>query len=282
MTSYLTYMLGNNLYVPLTSRCNTRTLPETRGPNFLLPTHIVSALLRVRDLEYGTDIWTTAHNNNRNLNKEEEGSSRTSLPDVTPEMKFSCSSPITSQLPSTDEWLPKMRDIRNEIQDRIRQQQQQQTTTNAIDAIVFGGEGEPTLRLDDMLHLIETLRRDSDGAPLPPFRLTTNGLVASPEDAARRLADGGVSSVSVALATGDADQYDDIMVPVPHSARGSEGAGRGSAHAQVCGFVRRAVAAGLEVEITAVDREDVDRGKLRELVRSTMPSCTIRWRPYFG
>ena len=57
LASYITYSLGNDLYVPLTSRCNTVTLPETRGPNFLLPASVAASLCRVRDLEHGTQQW---------------------------------------------------------------------------------------------------------------------------------------------------------------------------------------------------------------------------------
>ena len=41
----------NTLYVPFTSFCNTRTLPQIRGPNFRLPPNVVAALCRVRDEE---------------------------------------------------------------------------------------------------------------------------------------------------------------------------------------------------------------------------------------
>jgi hypothetical protein len=50
-----TYFLGKSLYIPLTSRSNCYTLPETRGPGFTLPRAVVASLLRVREYEARND-----------------------------------------------------------------------------------------------------------------------------------------------------------------------------------------------------------------------------------
>ena len=58
---HYTYLLSNSssstLYVPLTSFCNSATLPQTRGPNFVLPPEAVAALCRVRDAELRQAKW---------------------------------------------------------------------------------------------------------------------------------------------------------------------------------------------------------------------------------
>ena len=81
--------------------------------------------------------------------------------------------------------------------------------------------------------------------------------------------------------TADPDQYDELMKP---SLLGLSGVGTGltvRSHSRVCRFVQNALAVGLDVEITAVDRDDVEKDKLEELVRGTIGPCSIRWRPYF-
>ena len=159
-------MLGNNLYIPITSRCNSQTLPETRGPNFLLPSHVVSSLLQVRDLECGrvsTTAETTRDSRTEHWNDQldtcislEEGkrasSSRIRLPPYTK---------IETQILRTPPWYCpdreqsqlRIQNLHNEIIHRIQQQQE----TNEIQALVISGEGEPTLRLDATLQLIQTL-----------------------------------------------------------------------------------------------------------------------------
>ena len=51
MVPKFTYTLGRSLYVPVTSRCNSVPLPQTRGPNFTLPRDIAETLLRFREAE---------------------------------------------------------------------------------------------------------------------------------------------------------------------------------------------------------------------------------------
>jgi hypothetical protein len=57
---------------------------------------------------------------------------------------------------------------------------------------------------------------------------------------------------------------------------------RTTAHDLVCHFIQRAAEMdGLEVEVTAVDRNDVDKAKLEALVQSLGVHTPVRWRPYF-
>jgi molybdenum cofactor biosynthesis enzyme MoaA len=105
---------------------------------------------------------------------------------------------------------------------------------------------------------------------LPPLRLTTNGLVQSPETVVDKLKDAGIQSLSVALMTADRTQYDELMTPmIPDG------------HEKVCKFIDVAIKAGLDVETTAVDRPDVDKKKAEDLARDMNVPESIRWRPFF-
>mmetsp|Transcript_11394 Transcript_11394/g.22586 ORF Transcript_11394/g.22586 Transcript_11394/m.22586 type:complete len:238 (-) Transcript_11394:273-986(-) len=55
-----TYILGNSVYVPLTSYSNTVTLPATRGPKFVLPPEVVGCLDAVRTDEGRRPYGSTA------------------------------------------------------------------------------------------------------------------------------------------------------------------------------------------------------------------------------
>ena len=135
-----------------------------------------------------------------------------------------------------------------------------------VSSIVMAGEGEPTLRLEEMLQLIKLLQT-KHGDELPPVRVTTNGL----NNVAEELHSGGVSKVSVALMTADPDQYDELMSPAVENG-----------HQRVCQFIRDAVRVGLEVETTGVDRPDVDKSETEELSDLLKVPGSVRWRPWFG
>jgi hypothetical protein len=70
--------------------------------------------------------------------------------------------------------------------------------------------------------------------------------------------------------TAEADQYDKLMHPMVDNA-----------HWHVRQFIEQAIQAGLDVETTAIDREDVDKEKTEELSRSLRVTSPIRWRTYF-
>eukprot|EP00588_Corethron_pennatum_P014356 CAMPEP_0194277418 /NCGR_PEP_ID=MMETSP0169-20130528/9756_1 /TAXON_ID=218684 /ORGANISM="Corethron pennatum, Strain L29A3" /LENGTH=113 /DNA_ID=CAMNT_0039021389 /DNA_START=156 /DNA_END=493 /DNA_ORIENTATION=- len=55
-----TYILGNSVYVPLTSYSNTVTLPATRGPKFVLPPEVIRCLDAVRADEGRRPYGSTA------------------------------------------------------------------------------------------------------------------------------------------------------------------------------------------------------------------------------
>lgn len=249
LASVFTYSIGKNLYVPLTSRSNARTLPETRGPNFLLGADVVAALCRVRDEEHGTQQWAPWC---LYLDTQES------------KQKLPAPLDIIDSLPkSTDcERLPRIHDLCSELNQKLKSRPD-------FESIVLGGEGEPTLRLDDMIHLVGDLQKLSE-CEMPTIRLTTNGLVCSPESVVEQLNAGGISSLSVALMTADPAQYDELMTPtVP------------GGHSRVCEFIEHAVNAGMEVETTGVDLPGVDKTKAELLSRSLEVPKPMRWRNYF-
>jgi hypothetical protein len=255
-----------------------------------------------------------------------------------------------------------------------QQQQQQQAASILVQSIVIGGEGEPLLRFNALLSLIQQIKnhfstttsssssssstnsnstittaaRSSTTIALPSpspipmpitpkIRLTTNGLV-DPTNAAtctQQLRAAGLDAVSVALMTHDAQQYQDLMMPlsvplllrplrplqqeqqqqddrmgVPPPASSSFAPDPTTTTTTttttssstivppyldwVCHFCRAAVQAGLDVELTAIDRPDVDKAATEKLalqllflhngrpvVEQEPSSSVVRWRPYF-
>jgi hypothetical protein len=322
--SRFVYKLGNSLYVPLTSRCNSLTLPQLRGDGFSLPKSVVVALCNVRDAELrnyhegmdvnvGMDVgiddvkWF----NDPNTNNGESSNCQNSDDDLTLKMKLP--PPPFEAVASLPPWNnddgilfelsreqrePKLDDLLREIQHEFRE------TNNNIESIVIAGEGEPTLRLKDTIELARrikksfannTLPASSQAAKPPPaIRLTTNGLVPplafefelEPElessapgvsSVPQTLWDSGVSRISVGLMTWNAKQYHDLVKPVVVPETEITG------FDTVCNFVRDAVTVDgeLEVEITAVDRPDVDKTKTEALAESLGVTTPVRWRPYF-
>jgi len=95
---------------------------------------------------------------------------------------------------------------------------------------------------------------------------------------AKRLSDAGLSSVSVALATADPEQYTALMRPekLRHSPVFSLTLG----HAEVVGFIEACVAVGLKVECTAVAAPDVDLQAAETLATELGASFRSRsWHP---
>jgi hypothetical protein len=262
------YTLGKDLYIPLTSRCNTRTLPETRGPNFMLPAPVVASLCRVRDAEQGVQQWAPWC---MYLDIQETKQKLPPPLEATKELR-----------PPSEERLPTIQDLFREIQQEVVSSAKKGNQWNSI---VFAGEGEPTMRLEDLLALAELLGNNigkgSITVPCPPLRITTNGLILplasssllSYDNIPQRLYDSGITKVSVALMTADPQQYQELMMPLLDNA-----------HLRVCNFIQQAVAVpGLDVEITAVEREGVVNKEATEaLSDSLLVTNPVRWRPYFG
>ena len=302
------YKLGNSLYVPLTSRCNSRTLPQLRGEGFLLPTPVVAALCRVRDAELH-------HRSTGDRAERKEWHDTIGDGDGDPPPKTTLPPPTfeaVATLPPLrgtggdagaghEPLLPPSREPRlDDLMREIRHEFREDDTTDVVESIVVAGEGEPTLRLGDTLELVRRIKDFADTLPAtqprPAIRLTTNGLVvpgvsspqppgsedvggddSSPPSLPQQLWNSGVSRVSVGLMTWNAEQYHNLVRPV--HAPGLSGPGFDT----VCGFIREAVAVDgdLEVETTAIDRPDVDKAKTEALAESLGVTRPVRWRPYF-
>jgi molybdenum cofactor biosynthesis enzyme MoaA len=165
-----------------------------------------------------------------------------------------------------------------------------------LNSIVLAGEGEPTLRIfhdprdDFLVQLTARMREHLD----VPIRLTTNGLL-DPEllqkffqpladhtsyadlvrSAVQYLQNAGIQSVSVALMTHNANQYQQIMQPAESLSDSSQ-----TAHERVCEFIRQASTV-FPVEITAVKRPDDKTKALENYVQAEFGIPSVRWRSYF-
>ena len=278
----LTYALGRSLYVPLTCRSNTRTLPETRGPGFVLPTDVVSSLLEVRRLELlggaGDDVILAdsklGRNSGAGVSLSTDGKMHLPPLDL-PYVSHLDDATASSPQIVTDEMLCK--DIESRFQHAKRNNLQ-------YDSLVIAGEGEPTLRLSTLLDVVRRpIRSSSFGYTTPStIRVVTNGLGdAVPgngrggESCAQRMKEAGVSGVSVALMTASSDQYDELMMPCLADTVSFP------AHEVVCDFIVSAIDVGLGVEVTGVDRIEVDKAATESLAKSLGVVDPVRWRPYF-
>ena len=272
----LTYALGRSLYVPLTCRSNTRTLPETRGPNFVLPTDVVSSLLEVRRLELlGVD------NDDGTLIGGERIPSSAAEKMRLPPLDL----PYISQLDDSGTSQSSVHTITDEMlrQDMESRFQHAKRNNFQYDSLVIAGEGEPTLRLSTLLDVVRRpIRSSSFGYTIPStIRVVTNGLGdAIPDNnvdgsCAQQMKVAGVSGVSVALMTASPDQYEELMMPCLPDTIST------SAHEIVCDFIVSALDVGLGVEITAVDRDEVDKAAMEVLAKNLGVVDPVRWRPYF-
>jgi len=242
----------------------------------LLPRQVVASLLRVRELELNRNDNLHAENNDfwvaesaESLENEKEKLPSLLVANKVQEYPFPIESSDDGEKKPRVIY-PRVSDLMEEIRDQM------QKAEDEIYSVVFAGEGEPTLRWNDLLSLTEQLSCSLPNST--PIRLTTNGLVPTIDggnnnknNAAQLLRSHGISHVSVALMTADPLQYDDLMQPLVKNA-----------HSQVCQFIEQAVdTSDLEVEVTAVDRFEVDKEQLESLAESLrVPS--VRWRPYFA
>lgn len=253
--SALTYSLGRSLYIPLTSRSNSVTLPETRGPGFVLPAETVASLCRVRDVEHNRKEWFHWC---QYLDTQEMPQKLPPALERVRQLKISSE----EQEEDKDGRYPLVSTLMEEI-DRV-------LIESSPEAIVIAGEGEPTLRSQAVLAVARACR---SRAPL--VRLVTNGLISSPDIYARAIKENGVDAVSVALMTADPLQYEELMQPVLLD----DGI---TAHTLVCEFIRQAIRCKLDVEITGVDRPDVDKEETEQLAASLGVVGACRWRPFFN
>jgi cyclic pyranopterin phosphate synthase len=131
--------------------------------------------------------------------------------------------------------------------------------------VVFCGFGEPTARLDVLLEITRWIRRQV-GAVI--VRVNTNGhgyALNKVRDVARELKMAGVDKVSVSLNGWDEETYGANCRP--------EFVG---AFEIVTDFVKKAVEASLQVEISAVRMPEVNIEKVQEIAKSLGAPLRIR------
>jgi organic radical activating enzyme len=241
---YYTYSLGRSLHVPLTSRCNSHTLPQLRGPGFVLPPDVVGSLLRFRDLELDSQAWA-------------------------PWCAWLDTQEAPQFLPDPLEPVERI-EHQKSIQDALEEEIQALLVLDQDyhddvqwDVLQFGGEGEPLLNPIALKNLTKTFSAHI------PIQVRTNGLVT--DCSPLQLLEWGVSSVSVTLLTHNPIQHESLLQPlVPHG------------HDQVCRFLQQSVECGLQVQVTAVDRPHVDKIQTQALATRLGVEGNIRWRPYFS
>mmetsp|Transcript_30062 Transcript_30062/g.73021 ORF Transcript_30062/g.73021 Transcript_30062/m.73021 type:complete len:343 (-) Transcript_30062:113-1141(-) len=304
MATTLTYKLGRSLYIPMTSRCNSKTLPELRGEGFMLPAHIVAALCRIRDLEQSTQAWSGWCNY---LDTQDGG--KFQLP---PRPATEAQQETRHQPPPEEEQEQSLvKELFREVQDYCSsivvpsKETEEDDAALLLESIVFSGEGEPTCRWDDLLELASMIRDDeiiqksmvqnNNVEPSTTLRLTTNGLVSLPPSpssttinisAPQLLYDSGITHVSVALMTHDPDQYNELVQPIMLDDDDVDNSNDGTKkpHDMVCKFIEESVQVdGLEVEVTGVDYDSskVDKTRTEALAVSLGVDNPMRWRPYF-
>jgi cyclic pyranopterin phosphate synthase len=118
--------------------------------------------------------------------------------------------------------------------------------------IVFCGFGEPTERLDVLLHVVCWIREHWSSSVA--IRVDTNGhgyLLNKGRDVAKELCDSGVSSVSVSLNGYDEASYAENCRPEFYNG-----------FAAVLNFVKNAKKAGLHVEVSAVRMPELNIEKV--------------------
>lgn len=303
LSTTFTYTLGKSLYIPLTSRCNSKTLPQTRGPNFVLPNSVVTSLLNVRKAEMEcTDSFDYV--------TDDADGKRSILPSpIFPKvylptnykykynMKYDFRE--NSEIMDLNDFYPTAEKLVEEIQEYMRMDDNSNDKSDAIQPpmIVFAGEGEPTLRLGAILHIAQVIqtihkhsRNNSVDSVSPPYtplplRLVTNGLVLSlmtnpdRQRALHDLKEVGVNELSIALMTSCSIQYNQLMQPTIQNQRIDDE--EVIIHDELCLMIKEAIDIGMDVELTGVDHSFVDKTRVNDLAGMLGVTNPFRWRPFF-
>lgn len=131
--------------------------------------------------------------------------------------------------------------------------------------VVFCGFGEPTARLDFLLMATRWIRTHVNSVTI---RVNTNGhgyALNNGRDVALELKTAGVDKISVSLNGWDEETYEANCRPEFFGA-----------FEVVKDFVKKAVEAGLQVEISAVRMPEVDIKKVQEIAESLNVPLRIR------
>jgi len=249
----VTYRLGQSIYIALTCRSNSATLPETRGASFTLPAEVISALqtLRRRELKDAKpDILLSTHQSDN--------------------LKVSIFLPPLPKISSVS----KDEECDDCSQYYLSEIVREEHLLSQIESVVFAGEGEPTLRLPLLLSISRAVH---DERIYLPIRVTTNGLIHS--SVLHQMKEAGVTGLSIALITACQDQYVKLMNPIINI--NTNELMNVHPHDVVCQFVQSAVTLGFHVEVTGVDRPEVNKYKAEELAKRLGVVTPFRWRSYF-
>lgn len=292
-TSVFTYTLGKSLYIPLTSKCNSLTLPQTRGVNFVLPNSVIASLLNVRQAE----IQQSDDVSNFNVYSQIQLEGKSRLPPkntsswkdgidqyYTNDSVGGTSSNHETSIPVLD--IPSTNALFQEVKHHL------ELRMDEIDSIVFAGEGEPTLRLEALESLASQINyfmkecktKEMDNTQrIKPMRIVTNGLVLCKhperEQVLCRLFSFGIQTLSIALMTSSPQQYDTLMQPFGFNGF-SFSHGDTHVHSLLCELVQDAVRLGFNVELTGVDHDYIDKGLANDLAVE-LGASSFRFRPYF-
>lgn len=131
------------------------------------------------------------------------------------------------------------------------------------DEVVFVGLGEPTMRLDVVLGVVEWCRTRRLRT-----RLVTNGhgsLINPEHDVPRELAAAGLGSVSVSLVAHNAEVYNQLCRPM-----------FSKAFREVIRFAEACVREGIRTEITVVDLPEVDIESCRSIAEKLGAGFRVR------
>jgi GTP 3',8-cyclase len=138
--------------------------------------------------------------------------------------------------------------------------------------VVFCGFGEPTERLDVLLEVTRWIRNRSDGTIT--IRVNTNGhgyALNKGREVAREMKNAGVTRVSVSLNGYDEETYSSNCRPCFNGG-----------FREVVKFVKEALEAKLEVEVSAVRMPEVDIDKVERITKSLGAKFRIRdYNPCF-
>jgi hypothetical protein len=275
ITFSYSYRLGRSLYIPLTARCNSLTLPETRGPGFQLPAAVVSTLLSVRNADPVPESMMDHENRVALPPSPFSRIASLDLHDTTSDYD-----PSTT-MDKEDGHYPLVKDLVAEVQQHL----DGDVVRREYDSLVIAGEGEPTLRANALRAVAEAASQHRQRLGMNfPIRVVTNGLIHTvpsmtmmkDQRIVTMMKDTGVSGVSVALMTADPKQYSQLMLPCLLTTTTSD-----DPHGVVCDFIREALDAGLDVECTGVNRPEVDQQLAEELAQKLGVTERFRWRPYF-
>jgi hypothetical protein len=304
-SSLFTYKIAKSLYIPLTSFCNTVTLPETRGPGFHLSTHVIEALVHVRYAEqYGSDVCLNIpslhdicsdraksvlpprtarqYKTDSIYNKSELFRERTIYRKQTKPDFLHRRNGMTTII-DDDEYFPSIPTLFEQVQSQL-------DADPLLESIVFGGEGEPTLRfpaITSLSHSIRSMTTPPNGHQIP-IRVLTNGLLQLlPDfkdihipDILLQLKQSGVTHFTVTLPTASPSQYIQFMDPIVplHPMINEETTVHVLQH--VCSFIQESIQVGIQVEVTGVDRPDVDKQRVEDLAYQWGVTTPFRWRSY--